>query len=60
MHRLDGIKPVKPPPLAPAEELRDRPDVGRSCIGIADIGGEELDEPLGGVLAGGGDLDRNE
>src|SRR5271157_149832 len=60
MHRLDPIQPVKPNPIAPAEELRDRPGIGRSRIGIADIRGEELDKPDCGLLASRGDLDWNE
>ena len=60
MHRLDGIKTPQPSLLAPAEEFRHRPGIGSPGIGIADIGGEELDKADGGVLSGRGDLHRND
>jgi hypothetical protein len=60
MHQLNRIKPSKAPLLTPAEEIRHRPAIGGASVGIADIGGEELNEADGGVLACCGDLHRNE
>jgi hypothetical protein len=58
MHWLDGAELVKAHPLAPAEEIRNRPGVGLPGVGIADIRSEELHKPPGRPFAGGNDLHR--
>ena len=45
----------EPPLLAPAEELGDGLGVGGPGVGVADVGGEELEEAAGGLVAGVGD-----
>ena len=48
-------------PLAPAEEAAGRLDVGLPGVGVADLGGEELDEPstrpLAGLVDDGGEVE---
>jgi len=36
----------------PGQEFADRVNVSLSCIGVADVGREEFEEPPGGLLAG--------
>ena len=43
---LDGSGGVSPRSSAPAEELGDGLGVGGPGVGVGDVGGEELDEPL--------------
>ena len=46
--------------LAPGEEASAGPGVGRSGVGIADLGGEELEESFGGAWPVLADQVRNE
>ena len=46
---------ARPCALAPGEEIADGTGVGPAGVGIADGGGEELDEAAGGVVARVGD-----
>lgn len=52
----DGLNLVQagdPRILAPVQELKDGPLIGRARVGIADAGGEEVDEAPAGFLGGG-------
>jgi hypothetical protein len=52
VHRLDIAQLPEALALAPVGEVRRGPGVGAPSIGIADVGGEELDEPPGGLRIG--------
>jgi hypothetical protein len=43
------------PGSGPIEKLRHGLSVGRARVFISDVGGKELDEPPGGLLAGARD-----
>jgi len=58
MHGLQRFEPMQSDPLGPAEEIRHRPQVRCSRVGIADVGGEEFDKPAGRLIAGRGDRRR--
>ena len=45
--------------LAPAEEIQGVSQVGPPGVRVADVGGEILDEPGDGILAGRGEDFRN-
>ena len=40
-------------PLAPGGKFSDRPGVGLSRIGVANVGGKEFDKPFGCIGCGG-------
>ncbi len=53
-----SINEATPAVLAPAEELADRQAVGPAGVAVAEVGGEELEEALPRILAGGSDDSR--
>ena len=55
MQRLDIGDAADAVPVAPGEKPADRPVVGHAGVLVADGGGEELEEPARGLLAGVGD-----
>ena len=55
MHALDRRKLPYPSRGKPVEEFGGGARIGAACVRIADIGGEEFKEAIGGALADGGD-----
>ena len=55
VERLDVDEPTDPVALDPGKELCDRPVIRHPGVLVADGGGEELQKPAGGMIAGGGD-----
>src|SRR5438105_5040259 len=53
MHRLQLLEVCEARCVCPAEEVGNRPGVGLPGVPVADVDGEELDEPAAGVLSGG-------
>ena len=51
MHRLDVAESVNPLSFAPKQECTSRPRVCRAGVLVADIDGEEFQEPPGGYFA---------
>ena len=47
MDRLDGWQGEEPMPFAPRRKFGDRPGIGLACVWVANVGGEERDEPFG-------------
>jgi hypothetical protein len=58
--RLEAAELAEAADLAPAEKLGNSPGVGVPGIAVADVGGEELEKAAAGVIAGGGDLRRDQ
>src|SRR5512136_1966003 len=56
--RLQRRQVVEVVARAPRRETLDRAEVGASGVGVADIGGEELDVALAGAGSGAGDQRR--
>lgn len=52
MQRPDLVQGRQAGDARPVQEMGDRPDVGGGRVGVADRRGEELQEPLGGVIMG--------
>ena len=48
------------PGLAPAKKLGNGLSIGGPCVAVADVGGEEFEKTAPRVLAGGGDLGRDQ
>ena len=55
MHALDGGDVRDAARLQPIEEFHGGARIGAARVRIADIGGEEFKEAIGGALADGGD-----
>src|ERR1035438_5465675 len=55
MRRLDAPEFANPLPFAPAQEYSSGPRIGRPCVLVADIDGEEFEEAPRGPLPGPGD-----
>ena len=55
MHALDRRKLPYSSRGKPVEEFHGRARIGAARVRIADIGGEEFKEAIGGALANGGD-----
>ena len=58
MHALDRREPRDAARLQPIEEFDGGARIGAARVRIADIGGEEFKEAIGGALADGGDKGR--
>jgi hypothetical protein len=52
VQRLDISDAADPMPVAPAEKIANRPVVRDAGVLVADRGGEELEEPARGLVAG--------
>ena len=52
VHRLDIGDTADAVPIAPAEKVTNRPVIGHAGVLVADSGGEELEEPARGLVAG--------
>ncbi len=48
---LDHGEASQPVSLAPGEEVTDRPAISLAGVGVADMGGEEFQEPSRGRLS---------
>ena len=55
MHALDRRELRHAARLKPVEEFHGRARIGAARVRVADVGGEEFKEAIGGALAGGGD-----
>ena len=58
MHALDGGDARDAARLHPIEEFDGGARIGAARVRVADIGGEEFKEAIGGALADGGDEGR--
>ncbi len=55
MQRLDISDTADAMPVAPAEKIANRPVISHAGVLVADGGGEKLEEPTRGLVAGIGD-----